>query len=165
MPATLEIHPWDFRLEPGVNLGLEQTITNVALANGERIVVWGPYECRPALYTRLRTQKQFMESGQMQYQCIDTVGEAARTGRGSNCIHAITDMDPEHGRRQYPLTRYGFAAGREIARRLRAIDVLVNPGCVHDFLLPVLGLDAYPISRCDADEIFSPSRLPFVGDR
>jgi hypothetical protein len=110
-------------------------------------------------------QKQFMESGQMKYQCIDSVGEAARTGTGCNCIHAVTDMDPEHGRRQYPLTRYGFAAGLEIARRFRELDGFVEPDRTHDFLIPALGLEAYPIIRGKANDIFTPSRSPLIGNR
>jgi hypothetical protein len=159
MPATLEIHPLRFRVEPGVNLNLHDSITKVALANREDIKLWGPYECKPRLYTRFLVQKQFMESSKMGYQCIDTVGEAGAKGNGSNCIHAISDMDPEHGRQQYPLTRYGFAAGREITRRIRELGGLVQPERTHDYLIPALGLNAYPIERAGSDEIFGSSRV------
>jgi hypothetical protein len=165
MPATLDVRPPRFYMEPGVNLSLHDTITRVALANDEKIGLWGPYECRATFFTRFTVQKQFMESGKMQYQCIDSVGEAASTGHGSNCIHAVTDMDPAHGRRQYPLTRYGFAAGIEISRRFRELDVFVDSSQTHEFLIPVLGLNAFPIIRGKADDILSPSRSPLIGNR
>jgi hypothetical protein len=165
MPATLEIHPLHLRVEPGINLGLHQTITNVALPNREQMAMWGPYECRPSFYARLVIQKQFMESGRMGYQCIDDLGEAASAGNGCNCVHAITDMDPEHGRQEYPLSRYGFAAGKEITRRLRQLDVLLQPEQTHDFLLPLLGLNAYPIARANPDAIFFLNRPPVVSSR
>jgi hypothetical protein len=165
MPTTLDIDPLRLQAEPGVNLGLHDSITKVALANDERIALWGPYECRPSLYTRFVVQKQFMESGQMGYQCIDNVGEAARTGKACNCIHAITDMDSVHGRRQYPLTRYGFDAGLEITRRFREMDVLIDPTRRHDFLLPVLALQNDPILRGNADDVLKSSRSPIIGIR
>lgn len=165
MPATLDIKPLRTTIEPGINLNLNDSITRVALANGERIEMWGPYECRPRLYTRFLVQKQFMESGQMGYQCVDDIGEAARTGHGCNCIHAITDMDPAHGRRQYPLTRYGFAAGREIVRRLNELDAFIEPARTHDFLIPALGLQSYPILRGNNNELFVATRAPLIGNR
>src|SRR5262245_20413643 len=93
MPATLDIRPLRFRVEPGVNLTLEYTLREV-LCHNERVSMWGPYEVYHGLYHRFVTQRSFVESGQLGYQCIDTVGEAARTGSGSDCIHAMTDMDP-----------------------------------------------------------------------
>ena len=39
----------------------------------------------------------------------DSRGEAARTGDGCDCIHAVTDMDPAYPRAGYPLLLYGQA--------------------------------------------------------
>lgn len=144
MPATLEIRPWCFHVEPPVNLGLHETLRYV-LSLGEHVAQWGPYECRPELYYRAVAHKGFLESGQFGYQCVDTVGEAGWTGNGSDCIHAITDMDPVYSRSRYRLIRYGMAASRYIARELKRRDMLINPGCTHDWLHQRLGLDAYPI--------------------
>ena len=79
MPATLDIRPLSLHIEPGVNLELHETL-RYALDTGEHIAQWGPYECRPELYYRTVVQKDFLESGAMGYQCIDTIGEAGRTG-------------------------------------------------------------------------------------
>jgi hypothetical protein len=144
MPATLEIHPWNFHTEKPVNLSLHETL-RYALASGQHVSQWGPYECRPNLYYRFLVQKQFLDSGRIGYQCIDTVGESARTGNGCDCIHAMTDMDPRMSRNRYPLIRYGNSATRFIVRECRRRDVLINPVQTHAWLNAYLGLDAYPI--------------------
>jgi hypothetical protein len=146
MPATLEIHPWNFRVEPPVNFGLHETLV-YAFSVGERVAQWGPYECRPQVYYRSLVQKEFLESGRIGYQCIDTVGEAGRKGNGCDCIHAVTDMDPVYSRSRYRLIRFGNAASRFIAGELRVRDMLLNPSQTHDWLNRELGLDAYPITH------------------
>ena len=52
-----------------------------------------------------------------------------------------------------------------LARRFRELDVLVNPERTHDFLIPTLGLQAYPMTRASADEIFTSTRVPIFGQR
>lgn len=145
LPATLEIHPWDFHTEAGVNLGLHETLRFV-LKKGAMVIQWGPYECRPDVYYRFMVQKAFLESGRVGYQANDSIGEAARTGNGCDCIHALTDMDPRMSRNHYPLIRIGHSATRFIAREIRLRGVLINPDQTHDWLNPVLGLDNYPIT-------------------
>jgi hypothetical protein len=68
------------------------------------------------LYRRFLVQREFVESGRVGYQCITTVGEAAREGNGCNCIHAITDLDPHFGRTRYPLIFYGKPASMRLVR-------------------------------------------------
>jgi hypothetical protein len=148
MPATLKIRIHSLQPEPGVNLELHETIQKVALANREKIFMWGPYECRPRFYVRFLVQKQFMESGRIGYQAVDNLGEARRKGDACDCIHAISDMDPIYDRREYRLTRYGEAAGRElVAKTLMEHDALINPGRMHDWLINALDLEKYPIIR------------------
>jgi hypothetical protein len=144
MPATLKVRPWSFHLEEGNNLGLHETFL-FALGNRERISEWGPYECRPRLYYRFLVQKEFLESGRVGYQCIDDVGQAARTGDGCDCIHAMTDMDPLYSRVRYPLTRFGEAATGFVDRELRRRNILINPNQTHDWLNAALGLESFPI--------------------
>jgi hypothetical protein len=146
MPATLDIHPLRFQVEPGVNLTLNFTLQEM-LCNHERVSMWGPYEVWHGLYQRFVTQRSFLESGQIGYQCIDTIGEAARRGNGSDCIHAMTDMDPFFDRREYPLSRFGEAATRHVVRQIMTRPIAINPPCTHDWLIGCLGLDQYPIIR------------------
>jgi hypothetical protein len=146
MPATLDIHPWDFTIEPGVNLDLDASV-RMALGNDERVSLWGPYEIAPGLYRKLMIQKGFVESGAIGYQCIDTVGEAGETGKGSNCVHAISDADSRFRRQAYPLAYFGDAASEHILRLLVLRGAVPDPETTHDWLIPSLGLDRHPITR------------------
>lgn len=148
LPATMEVHPWRFRVEKGVNASLHETLA-YAMAHDERISQWGPYECRPELYYRFLVQKEFLETGRVGYQAIDTVGEAARNGNGCDCIHAMTDMDPEFSRNRYPLIRSGDSASRFAARECRRRDVLINPDKTYCWLNSYLGIECYPIIHRD----------------
>jgi len=142
MPASLEIHPWRFTPEPGRNLELHET-ARMALGNREHIAMWGPYEIQPQLYRRFLLQKAFVESGRVGYQCIDTVGVGS-DGSGCDCIHAITDMDPEFDRGYYPLSRFGEAGSQFIVRQLFERDLLVTEQ-THSWLEGPLGLCQHPI--------------------
>jgi hypothetical protein len=146
MPASLDIQPLSFCVEPGVNLALHFTIEEM-LRHDQRVSVWGPYEVSPGFFYRFNVQKGFMESGRIGYQCIDSVGEAGRTGHGCDCIHAITDMDPQFDRNEYPLTYFGESASRNIVRQVQTRPIIICPDADHSWLLPLLGLDKYPIKR------------------
>ena len=161
MPATFRIKPWWFHVEEGTNLDLHSTIEEMR-RHKERVSMWGPYETWHGLYRRFLVQKEFMESGQVGYQCIDTVGEAPREGAGCDCIHAISDMDPIFDRRRYPLTYFGEAASRNIVRQVRERPILIHPDQTHDWLISALGLDCYPIVRrheTGPSEEFSPENV------
>jgi hypothetical protein len=146
MPATLEIQPWRPTIEPGVNLSLDASVRMV-LDHDERVSLWGPFEVPVGVYRKMMIQKSFVESGAIGYQCIDTVGEAARTGKGSNCIHAISDADALFRRQAYPLAYFGDAASEHILRQIVLRGAIADPYTTHDWLIPALGLDRYPITR------------------
>ncbi len=146
MPASLEIRALARQPEKGTNLGLHFTIEEM-LQNDERVSVWGPYEVGPGFHHRFLVQKQFLESGQVGYQCIDTVGESAREGNGCDCIHAISDMDPQYSRARYPLSYFGNAASRHIVREIHERPIVIGPKQDHGWLLADLDLEKYPIDR------------------
>jgi hypothetical protein len=161
MPATLDIHPYRMRVETGVNLDLCTTISEMR-RHKERISLWGPYETWQGFYLRFTTQKNFLDSGALAYQCTDELGEAARKGNGSNCFHALSDMDPQFDRTQYPLLSYGDAAGKNIVKQLFARPILIHPQETHDWLIPALGLDCDRIVRrhyCGPTKEFSPEAI------
>jgi hypothetical protein len=145
MPASLVLRPLSFRVETGVNLALEFTIEEM-LRNDERVSVWGPYEVGPGLAYRFHVQKAFMDSGQVGYQVIDSLGDA-RLGTGCDCIHAITDMDPLFDRNRYPLTYFGESASLNIVRQLHTRPIIIDPEADHGWLLQRLGLDNYPLKQ------------------
>jgi hypothetical protein len=144
LPATLEVRPLRFWVEKGTNLDLDTTLREV-LHNGEHVSLWGPFETWHGLYERFVTQKGFLESGVIGYQCTDGFGEAARTGTGCNCFHALSDMDVQFDRRQYPLLFYGNPASQNIVRQICERPILIHPQQTHDWLIPALGLDHYSI--------------------
>jgi len=145
-PATEKTRPWNLHVEPGANWDLHYTV-GLMLKDKQRIVMWGPYEVWHGNYTRFTTQKAFMDSGQVQYQCIDNIGEAARTGAGCDCIHSISDMDPMFARERYPLTYFGIPATRNIVKQILTRPVVIDAPKTHDWLIPALRLTAYPIER------------------
>jgi hypothetical protein len=109
--------------------------------------MWGPYEIWHGLYRRFVTQRSFVESGQIGYQCIDTIGESARKGNGSDCIHAITDCDAQFDRGGYPLRKFGNAASEHIVEQVVARDGFIDPCTTHDWLLGRLGIADCPITK------------------
>src|SRR5262249_58905616 len=115
-PTKLDIDTFNFHVEPGRNVPLHETIRN-SLRTDQDIAMWGPYEVWHGFAYRFRVQKAFLDSGQVGYQCIDNIGEAARLGNGCDCVHAITDMDPVYPRWRYPLAFYGQPATGNLLRR------------------------------------------------
>jgi hypothetical protein len=146
LPDKVFINTLSPCVEPGRNLTLDETL-RATLDQHERVSLWGPFEVPPGLYRKLMIQKGFVESGAIGYQCIDTVGEAGLAGNGSNCIHAVSDADSLFGRQAYPLTYFGDAASVRILRQLTLRGAVPDPDTTHDWLIPALGLDRYPITR------------------
>src|SRR5205823_3835729 len=56
LPTTLEVRPLHFRVEPGTNVELHDTI-RYALKLREDIALWGPYEVYHGFAYRFLTQK------------------------------------------------------------------------------------------------------------
>ena len=55
-------------------------------------------------------------------------------------IHAVSDMDPEYGRANYPLIWFGDSASEHIVNRFHERESLLNPEVEHDWLIEPLGL-------------------------
>jgi hypothetical protein len=146
LPTKLDINALSRHIEPGTNVDLHDTIRN-SLRTNQKIAMWGPYEVWHGFAYRFMMQKEFLESGAVGYQCIDVIGEAARTGTGSDCIHAITDMDPRYPRWRYPLAFYGQAATANLVRRIMHAPVTIGAPDTHDWIIPALGLNQYCIER------------------
>jgi hypothetical protein len=146
MPATLDIQPYSRRVEPGVNLDMRFSVEEM-LRHDETVAVWGPYEVGFWMFDRFMVQKQFIDSGKIGYQCIDSIGEAARKGNGCDCIHAVTDLDPLFDRSRYPLSYYGLSGSKNVVRQIHTRPVILHPEADHSRLFTQLGLDEYPIER------------------
>ena len=146
LPTKIDINPLSRHVEPGANLELHATIKN-ALDTRQKIAMWGPYEVSHGFAYRFRVQKDFLDSGEVGYQCNDVVGEAARTGDGCDCIHAVSDMDPAFPRWRYPLSFFGTSATSNLVRRFMHSPITIDGDKTHDWLLCRLGLNDYPIEH------------------
>ena len=133
-------------VEPGRNFELHETM-KFAYDTKQSVDVWGPYEVWHGFAHRFLVQKQFLDSGAIGYQCIDSRGEAAEQGNGCDCIHAVTDMDPIYPRWGYPLFYYGKPGTAHAVRRFMHSPICIHPRSTHDWLRPRLGLDAYPLKH------------------
>ncbi len=144
LPSTGVIVPRNYTVEPGRNFGLHETL-KLAFDTEQTVDYWGPYEVWSGFAHRFMVQKQFLDSGAVGYQCVDTRGEAARVGNGCDCIHAITDMDPIYPRWRYPLAVYGKAATANLVRRFMHSPIWIDSPNTHAWLLTRLGLDSYKL--------------------
>ena len=146
LPLSGDVQVKNLTVRPGRNFGLHETL-KLVYDEGESVAMWGPYEVWHGFAYRFTVQKAFLDSGAVGYQANDVRGEAGEYGNGCDCIHAIADMDPIYPRWRYPLALYGKAATANLVRRLMHSPIWLEPKKTHDWLLPRLGLDAYPINQ------------------
>jgi hypothetical protein len=121
--------------------------------NGESVTMWGPFIVRARLYERSLDVQRIIASGAPRYRAIST----ATNMLVSDCIHAVAAVDPDFGRRHYPLIRIGKPASRFIARQImtRSEQMGVDQDQFdNSWLIPRLGLDCYPI------DVIPPQRIP-----
>jgi hypothetical protein len=141
LPATLHIRTLALHPEPGVNLNMHDTI-QWSLSNNMKVYLWGPYEVHPLFAARFLQQYQWLTfGGQEQYKAINP----ERNRLISNCIHAISDLDPVLGRPGYPSELFGKSASRHITDALHRRGVIFGQEDNHCWLIPQLGLHCYPI--------------------
>jgi hypothetical protein len=143
LPNRRQVRTWDLHVQPGVNLALIPTIEEMR-AQGQRVALWGPYEIHADLYRHVLAQKAFLETGIVGYQVLDNLGEAGSNGNGMNCIHALTAADERFGR---PAWSCGESTTESIVKHLADERAFIDPDRTHVWLIPALGLDAYPIIR------------------
>jgi hypothetical protein len=143
LPADLKVRALRLRAQEGVNLDLESTLGYVLPR--ERVSEWGPFQISQELYDRAVERRANLESGAVKYKGIDpNVGP--RVSYVSDCIHGITDLDPEYGRFYYLETRrFGEAASHWAAHQFVFRGRYINPGEDLDWINQRLGLDNYPI--------------------
>lgn len=149
VPADQKVRLLAIRSKPGINLDLLSTIERYQNLNG-KVSVWGPYEIQdgsgPSLYERTLQQIAKLESGTERYMAIDP-DFGPRRQTVSDCIHAITDIDENHGRNFYSeLLRFGDPASEFIVATL-AKRGRINRSVRHEWVLEALGLDCASLTR------------------
>lgn len=145
MPRTLNIRPITLRPECGVNLSLQTTLRDCR-SKGECVALWGPYdydpEIGPVLFERVQRQVDRLNSGCVMYKCIDP-DTGPRASYISNCIHAVTDLDPYLPRPSYnELTNYGFDASLHLVNIMTSRHRF-DRNDRHEWVAQALGVDAW----------------------
>jgi hypothetical protein len=140
LPRSLNVRVWTPFPEPGINLELGPTLDFVE-SQGERVTLWGPFIIAPRIYQRSLEVYQILQAGVPQYRAISSSTDLFI----GDCIHAVAAVDPDFGRRHYPLIRIGNPASRYIAREVM-VRSYENQGidqAAYDnsWLIPRLGLD------------------------
>ena len=143
LPADLLVRSLRLRAQQGVNLDLEATLAYVL--ERERVSEWGPFQISQRLYDRALERKAELEGGSVKYKAIDP-NFGPRVHYVSDCIHGITDLDPDYDRSYYrEVRRFGEAASHWVAYQFVTRGQFVNLGENLDWINQRLGLDNYPI--------------------
>jgi hypothetical protein len=134
MPQSLDIVILRRRPEPGTNLDLESSL-HWAESRNCRVSMWGPYQIDKELYNRAIKQEARLNSGMVLYKAID---RRFRPGTASNCIHAVSDLDIDHGLLHSGQGR-GDRASQQVAQHLKRW--MIDPEQTHDWVASRLGPD------------------------
>lgn len=154
LPAEFPIRIQALRPQPGRNYELHETI-RIALRDGARVSLWGPYEIDPQLWRRAEKQVARLESGAVRYKANDGF---FRDDEVSNCIHAVSELS--EGPRLHVLSPgWGDTASHFVLESF--MPWVTDRQRTHDWVGTALGLDAYPIAyRQTADR---PLLKPITG--
>jgi hypothetical protein len=143
MPASQNISILRLRPERGVLYDLESSLT-WAYSVSARVSMWGPYQIEKELYDRAIEQEARLSGGGVLYKTLDAPFRSEEVA--VNCIHAVSDLDTNHGLLHVGTAR-GDAASYRVAEHLKRW--IINPERKHVWLSEQLGLDRYPIMQRD----------------
>jgi hypothetical protein len=104
MPASGVI-PLVFAVR-GRNYSLKESL-DWARERNSRVAAWGPISIRKELYDLASQRKDVLESGELAFKMLDA---PVRPDRGTNCIHAVSDMVPGE------MLETGLARGEDATR-------------------------------------------------
>ena len=133
----------DLLAEPGKNHTLEETF---AIARGQeaRVSMWGPYEIGAEWYTKAAGQVARLENGEVRYRVLDSIGLNTTV---AHCVRAITSSDTIRIWRIQPVLQIGEPGTSRLAAHYVREGVFVGGPVTHDWLIPVVGADQYPVVR------------------
>ena len=140
LPDNKNIELKRLKGERGKNCGLDETCAWAA-GLGARITGFGPFQIQKELYESARRRAQRLHSGAILYKALDLGMRSA--GTGTNCIHAVSDLDIA-GERVVTARARGEEASRMVARSLG--QWIVQPQKTHPDVAGRLGLDRFQIT-------------------
>jgi hypothetical protein len=138
LPEQLPVRPLRLRPEPGRNYGLHETLDNMC-GGRPHLSLWGPWEVTPEWYRQAADYKAYLDSGAVRYRVL------VRLYRQAN-----------------PILWFGELVTRRVANAMADSNLLVNPHVTHDWLIPALGIERYPLTQRRLDES-GPRLLPGLG--
>jgi hypothetical protein len=145
MPQSLHIVILGTSPEPGTNLDLQSSL-RWAESRNCRVSMWGPYKIGQELYDRAIKQESRLKTGRVLYKAMD---RAYRPGIASNCIHAVSDLDPDRGLLDAGQL-CGDAASRRVVQHLN--HWIIGRGQSHSWVAGRLGLKLDHVSPRDYEQ-------------
>jgi hypothetical protein len=149
MPADMDITLLRPIPEKGGNLSLASTFDWITETNQET-AVFGPIKVKEKIFLLGMQRLNELQSGKVTYQCIDPM---FRIRSVADCIHALTDLDVDHGRLRYPVLRFGQHAAEHFAKMMMKHGSVELADEDADWMLNRIGLDCYPIIKKPIPEI------------
>ncbi|HJZ56390.1 MAG TPA: hypothetical protein VKE74_15605 [Gemmataceae bacterium] len=143
LPVGRDVRVRNLRPVEGHNCTLDQTLAIMA-AHHAQVSMWGPYEIDGCRYELAVQQVAFLESGEVTYRVLDSF---TRNPHVCHCVHAVTYADPVVKQRIQPVIRVGEPGTSRLAAMYANGGAFVGYPQTHDWLIPALGLDRYPIIR------------------
>ena len=140
LPVTAVVRPYRLRPEAGKNWSLAETFAIMA-GNNAQVSRWGPYETDGVRFEMARNQAAFLESGQAKFRSIDSFNTNEHV---INCVHALTSAGPAVRKYIQPVIRVGEPGTSRLARLYNRGGAFPTYPERHDWLLPLIGADAYP---------------------
>ena len=144
LPETKDIRILRLQPEPGHNFGLFETL-DWAYSGGAAVSKWGPYQISGDTYRRAIHRIGLLDADLISYQAIDPLFRTEI----SNCIHAVSGIDPYDSRARYPLIRVGFSASRHIVDVFASHGMILDTEANHCWLDRRMGLNHYEIEHCE----------------
>jgi hypothetical protein len=153
LPVNSDVRIRNVRPVTGKNYTLDETF-QIMCRHHAQVSMWGPYEIDAERFDLAAGQAALLESGSVRYRVVDSF-------RGNpsvvHCVHAVTYADPVLKGRLQPVLRVGEPGTSKLAAMYAYSGAFLGGPCSHDWLIPALGIDRYPVIRREAGE-FVPRR-------
>jgi hypothetical protein len=143
LPAWGPVRPLRLWPQRGNNFTLQETFAISAEQQG-RVSMWGPYEISALRYDWAVAQYARLDSGKVRYRVFDSLGFNKRI---MHCVHAVTNADPVLRKCIQPVLQVGEPGTSRLAARYLRNDAFINPSVTHDWIIPAIGADQYPVVR------------------
>jgi hypothetical protein len=148
LPVDGDVRVRNLRPVQGKNHTLDETLA-VMMRHRTVMSIWGPYEIDGPRYELAVRQAELLESGRVRYRVIDSF---RRNPLISHCVHAVTYADPVLNGAIQPVLRVGEPGTSHLAARFARCGAFVGLPQTHDWLIPALGLECYPLTRREPGE-------------